>query len=125
MKNYIIDILSALVQDGDSLPQEVMDVIFSNILEPVKVRGGGMTTIKGGRGGGQIMLLRKGCFSLIFCFLERLFVSPLQTENKVTYAFTVDFIRKTSSHIEPYIHLVSRAACLDFVTLTLLTVAVF
>ena len=38
VKNYIVDILSVLVQDGDSLPQEVMDIILSNILEPSKVR---------------------------------------------------------------------------------------
>ena len=37
VRNYIIDILFALVQDGDSLPQEVMDIILSNILEPSKV----------------------------------------------------------------------------------------
>ena len=39
VKNYIIDILSALVQDGDSLPQEVIDTILANILEPSKVCG--------------------------------------------------------------------------------------
>ena len=38
VKNYIVEILSVLVQDGDSLPQEVMDIILSNILEPRKVR---------------------------------------------------------------------------------------
>lgn len=32
-----MEILSVLVQDGDSLPQEVMDIILSNILEPKKV----------------------------------------------------------------------------------------
>lgn len=40
VKNYIIEILSALVQDGDSLPQEVIDIILSNILEPSKVGKG-------------------------------------------------------------------------------------
>ncbi len=30
-----------------------------------------------------------------------------QSENRAAYEFTVDFIRRTSSHIEPYIHLVS------------------
>ncbi len=38
VKNYIVEILSVLVQDGDSLPQEVMDIILSNILEPGKVK---------------------------------------------------------------------------------------
>lgn len=37
VKDYIIEILSCLVQDGDSLPQEVMDIILANILEPSKV----------------------------------------------------------------------------------------
>ena len=37
VKNYIIDILFTLVQDGDSLPQEVIDLVLSNILEPAKV----------------------------------------------------------------------------------------
>lgn len=32
----------------------------------------------------------------------------MQTENKAVYEFTIDFIRKTSAHIEPYIHLVRR-----------------
>ena len=34
------------------------------------------------------------------------FLFHLQTENKPLYNFTVEFIRKTSSCIEPYIHLV-------------------
>lgn len=44
VKNYIIEILSALVQDGESLSQEVMDIILFNILDPIKVRneGGGI-----------------------------------------------------------------------------------
>ena len=37
VRAYSIDILSSLVQGGDSLPQEVMDLILSNILEPNKV----------------------------------------------------------------------------------------
>ncbi len=37
VRNYISDILSALVQDAESLPQEVIDTILSNILEPKKV----------------------------------------------------------------------------------------
>ena len=37
VKNYISDILSALVQDAESLPQEVIDTILANILEPKKV----------------------------------------------------------------------------------------
>lgn len=63
VKNYIVDILSALVQDGDFLPQEVIDIILTNILEPSK------------------------------------------SDNKAAYTFTCEFIRKTSSHIEPYIQI--------------------
>ena len=71
VKNYIIDILSSLVKNGESLPQEVMDIVFSNILrqEPE--------------------------------------VDGTKTSRGAAYAFTVEFIRRTSSHIEPYIHLVS------------------
>ena len=71
VKNYIIDILSSLVQNGESLPQEVVDIVFSNIVRQEPEVDGSKTT----RG--------------------------------AAYAFTVEFIRRTSSHIEPYIHLVS------------------
>jgi hypothetical protein len=37
---------------------------------------------------------------------------PLQSDNKPLYNFTVEFIRKTSSYIEPYIHLVRQSFCL-------------
>ena len=37
VKNYSVEILSVLVQDAESLSQEVMDTILVNILEPNKV----------------------------------------------------------------------------------------
>lgn len=45
----------------------------------------------------------------------------LQSENKAAYMFTVEFIRKNSSYLEPFIQLVSRVMCLMVYTLVTIT----
>jgi len=63
VKMYMADILASVVQEAESLSQEVMDAILVNIVEPNK------------------------------------------TENKSAYTFTVEFIRRNSYYLEPFIQL--------------------
>ena len=37
VKNYMLEILSSLMQEGESLSQEIIDVVLMNIVEPAKV----------------------------------------------------------------------------------------
>ena len=37
VKNYMQEILSSLMQEGESLSQEIIDIILLNIVEPAKV----------------------------------------------------------------------------------------
>lgn len=38
VKNYMLEILSSLMQEGESLSQEIIDIVLINIVEPAKVR---------------------------------------------------------------------------------------
>lgn len=60
---YLLEVLTGLVQEGESLSQEIMDIILVNIVEPSK------------------------------------------SENKVAYMFAVEFIKRASSYLEPYIQM--------------------
>ena len=62
---YMMDIMSGVVQEGESLSQEILDAILSNLVEPTK------------------------------------------TDSKAVYNFAVEFVRKASQHLEPYIQLVT------------------
>lgn len=38
VKNYMQEILSSLMQEGESLSQEIIDIVLLNIVEPAKVQ---------------------------------------------------------------------------------------
>ena len=37
VKNYMLEILSSLMQEGESLSQEIIDIVLLNVVEPAKV----------------------------------------------------------------------------------------
>lgn len=63
VKMYMMDIMSSIVQEGESLSQEILDAILINLVEPIK------------------------------------------TNSKAVYNFAVDFVKKASQYLEPYIQL--------------------
>ena len=37
VRNFILDILSAIIQESESLSQDILDTILSNLVDPRKV----------------------------------------------------------------------------------------
>jgi sister-chromatid-cohesion protein PDS5 len=63
VKMYMMDVMSSIIQEGESLSQEILDAILVNLVEPTK------------------------------------------TNSAAVYNFAVDFVRKASQYLEPYIQL--------------------
>ena len=37
IQNFMLDVMCPIIQEGDSLPQELLDTVLVNIIEPQKV----------------------------------------------------------------------------------------
>ena len=82
----MMDIMSSIFQEGESLSQEILDAILVNFVEPAKV-------------------------CVLTCELHlsmsQYYIPPCQTNSRAAYEFAADFVRKSSQYLEPYIQLVS------------------
>lgn len=63
IQNFMLDVMCPIIQEGDSIPQELLDTVLVNIIEPQK------------------------------------------SENVVAYKLTCEFIKRTSSSLEPYLQM--------------------
>ena len=107
---YMMDIMAAVIQEGESLSQEILDAILINLVDPIKACTEHHLSCS--------LPIPCGHCSIplppSFATSSPISPSPLppltlpsQSESKTIYSFAVDFVKRAGQYLEPYIQLVS------------------